>query len=226
MSKYTTEVRYICEYYAGFDESQEYPVNQIIDAALPKIFDFSFPIYAESHRTDLERKIIKNYYFREIGEETAALWKVKLDNKLNMIMPYYNQLYAIAAKDYDIFNDVDYIREGNRTGANASTDSSNTSAAGSAESWDLFSDTPQGSITDVSDQDYLTNARKVNGSNSNTENRSSSHSGSDSDEHYERIHGKMGTKSYSELVVAAREAVMNIDMMIVQECSDLFMNIY
>lgn len=226
MSKYTTQVRFICEQYAGYNESQNYPVNQIIEKALPKIFDFSFPIFAESHRKELERKIIKNYYFREIGEETVALWKFKLDNKLNLIMPYYNQLYALAAKDIDIFNDVDYIREGNRSGENSASDNSSGTSGGSAQSMDAYSDTPQGGLNDLDNLEYLANARKVTGSNSNSETHSAQHTGEDSEKHYERVYGKMGTKSYTELLMEAREAVLNIDLDIVKECSDLFMNIY
>ena len=149
-----------------------------------------------------------------------------MDEKLNLIMPKYNQLYAIEAKNYDLLNDVDYTREGTKAGQNASQDSSQTSNSGSATSWDLYSDTPQGAITDLESNTYLTNARKVNGSNSTSENRAGTHSGSDSENYTERVHGKMGGKSYAELIMQAREAIVNIDEMIVRECNDLFMNIY
>ena len=43
MSKYTTEVRYICEKYAGKDVSVDYnKVDEVIDAARPFIFDFNY----------------------------------------------------------------------------------------------------------------------------------------------------------------------------------------
>ena len=39
MSKYTTELRFICESLAGLTESKGYDdVNNIIEAAAPKIF--------------------------------------------------------------------------------------------------------------------------------------------------------------------------------------------
>ena len=227
MSKYTTEVRFICEQAAGLTESAGYrDMDRIIETAIPKIFDFSFPIYDESHRHDLEKKIIQTYYFREIGLETVALWKAFMAAKLNLIMPKYNQLYEIAAKRYDIFGDVDYIREGYRTGENAGSESSSASGSGSAESMNARSDTPQGGLSDLEDLEYLTEATKITGSNSNSESRSSSHSGTDRDDHYERVHGKQGSASYTSLVKEAREAVINIDEMIVRECADLFMNIY
>ena len=46
MSKYTTEVRFICEENAGMDHSEGYlSINQIITEAMPKVFDFEFPIF-------------------------------------------------------------------------------------------------------------------------------------------------------------------------------------
>ena len=46
MSKYTTELRFICETYAGLDESVGGDsVENVITNALPKLFNFSFPIF-------------------------------------------------------------------------------------------------------------------------------------------------------------------------------------
>ena len=63
MSKYTTEVRYICEYYASLSESADYTgINEIISKARNKIFSFDYPIFDESYREILETKILKRYY--------------------------------------------------------------------------------------------------------------------------------------------------------------------
>lgn len=57
-SKYTTEVRFICEQYAGVNESQGYSnVDDIVQKALPKIFDFNFPIFDENYRNVLCKKL-------------------------------------------------------------------------------------------------------------------------------------------------------------------------
>ena len=63
LSKYTTEVRYICETAANLTESKGYSyIDEILTAAAPKIFDFEFPIYDENYRSILEKKILKHYY--------------------------------------------------------------------------------------------------------------------------------------------------------------------
>ena len=229
MSKYTTELRFICESLTGLSESKGYnSVNDIIKAAAPKIFSFDFPIYDENHRLDLECLIIKHYYLREIGEETFGAWQLKLDDKLNMIMGKYNQMYELAdkKKTVDLFDDVDYTREGNKAGTNSFNNNSSANSSGSAGSVDAFSDTPQGALTDALSMDYLTNVRKVDGTNTGSESRTEAHSGNDAEEYRERVYGKQGGGSYLSLFREARDAIIDIDDLIVQECADLFINIY
>lgn len=94
MSKYTTEVRYICENYASLTESKGYNnIETILDNSWDKVFDFPFPIFSEAYREDLCKKILRHYYTREICEETVGLWKLRLNSRMNEIMPYYNKLY-------------------------------------------------------------------------------------------------------------------------------------
>lgn len=195
MSKYTTEVRYICETLAGLNESVGYAdVEQVIKNCLPKVFDFNFPIFDESYRSVLETKILRHYYTREIGLETVGLWKLKLSTKLNEIMPYYNKLYKSELIEFNPLYDVDLTRERkiegkgtkdtengeNRSGSNNTettqnndstvtetgdnkgttngtangTQNQNTNGNGT----NMYSDTPQGAITDLQAGRYLTNA--------------------------------------------------------------------
>ncbi len=108
MSKYTTEVRFICESLAGHTDSVGFDdVESVIEDALPYIFSFDFPIFDEEYRSVLETKIIRHYYTREIGLETYGLWKLKLQTKLNEIMPYYNKLYESELLKYNPLYDVD-----------------------------------------------------------------------------------------------------------------------
>lgn len=93
LSKYTTELRYICEKFADLDTSQGFSkVDDIVEKARHSIFE-KYPIFDESYRSILETKILKHFYTREIGFETVGLWLLKLNQKMNEIMPYYNQFY-------------------------------------------------------------------------------------------------------------------------------------
>ena len=108
MSKYTMQTRYVCENLIGVDESAGYEsVDSIVTQAAPLVFDFHFPIFDENYRLPLEKKILKHYYTREIGEETVGLWKLRLENKLNEIMPYYNRLYQSELITFNPLYDTD-----------------------------------------------------------------------------------------------------------------------
>lgn len=108
MSKYTTEVRFICEHSAGLPESVGYnSIDSVLDASREKVFDFDYPIFDEAYRVTLEKKILKHYYTREICCETVGLWKLFLNRKMNEIMPYYNQLYKSALIEFNPMYDID-----------------------------------------------------------------------------------------------------------------------
>lgn len=315
MSKYTTQVRFICETAAGLTESAGYKsVNEIIQMAIPKVFDFDFPIYDDAYRNVLCTKILKHYYTREIGAETVGLWKLWLDSKLNEIMPYYNQLYKSAMIEFDPMYDVNLTTEYNKKhdgtndttenssennsgnhsentngtnsesneGSNNEIDSGNnsetsggnsnetTEISGENISRNLFSDTPQGSLDNVENQTYLTNATKNMNEGSNTSDKdyeytgsktgeysdtknstysgtiSSEHSGTktseynnerditktdkvvikNTEEYLQTIKGKSGGVSYSKRLLEFRQTFINIDVMVIEELSSLFMNIW
>ena len=115
MGKYTTEVRYICETYAGLDESVGYDsIEEVVEKAYPKIFKTKeIPMFegeSDEHRALLFKKILLHYYTREIGYETVGLWKLKLNQKLMEIMPYYNQLYESELIKFDPLKNVDVTK--------------------------------------------------------------------------------------------------------------------
>lgn len=178
MSKYTTEVRYICETYAGLTESADMPrVDEIIELARSKIFDFDYPIFDEEYRQVLEHKILRHFYTREIGQETVGLWKLELDKKMNDIMPYYNQLYLSTQIEFNPLTDVSYERSGSESlSTSESTQSSLSTSESSSDSnsaqqydsmlpnsfeWNLEQDTPQNQLEGVADLEYLTRATKI-----------------------------------------------------------------
>lgn len=279
MSKYTTELRYICETEAGLSESVGYSkIKDVIAKAIPKIFDFDFPIFDENYRNVLETKILKHYYTREIGLETYGLWKLKLDTKLNEIMPFYNQLYKSALLEFNPLYEVDYSKTGNRdssgtrdntennnesydesTDTNESHDDSTTNSndgtltkGTTTTTTNYFSDTPQGAISNVIDGTYLTNATYNVTGNTGSDNTSNSGSAdsegssksknekdgsrrgsktsnsnlTDTESYLESVRGKMSSKSYSALLMEYRETFINIDMMLIEELSDLFFGLW
>lgn len=217
MSKYTTEVRFICEEKAGLLESVGYTsIDNVLNTAIPRIFDFPYPIFDENYRRVLEKKILKHYYTREISEESYGLWKLRLDTKLNEIMPYYNKLYNSELLEFNPLYTVNLTRDKNtdfdstRTGTENITDNTDTTNTGnysdtknsendltgnvsfegdnSNTNWDLYSDTPQGNITGIEEVTYLTTAKKNSDEGSST-------SSQDNTQHTESTESNSGTTS-------------------------------
>ena len=223
MSKYTTEVRFICETFSGLDESKGcFNINEIIEQSRSKIFSFDYPIFDEKYRGVLETKILKHYYTREIGLETVGLWLHKLDVKMNEIMPYYNQLYKSCLLEFNPFYNTDFTtkRDIKTNEIGNSTNETNTKT----KEWELYSDTPQGSIKNLENETYLTNATKNTG-DGNTLNKGETNVDNVQD-YLETVKGKVGGENYSSLLEQYRKTFLNIDMMIIDEVSDLFMNIW
>lgn len=275
MSKYTTEVRFICEFEAGLRKSAGFnDVDSILNASAPKIFSFDFPIFDENYRLVLEKQILRHYYTREICMETVGAWKLKLQDRLNLIMPKYNKLYESARLDFNPFYDVDLTTDhrgenhgssrsdssseyGSRdesTGSFSQSSETERSGSDSNDRWDLYSDTPQGGIQGIANaadpslanNAFLTNARHVIDSGENSDESESSSRGTNTgvktgtgssttgstgtvdntDAYLEKISGKRGHVTYSKMLQEYRETFINIDLMIVNELSDLFFGLW
>ena len=118
LSKYTLEVRNICESLVARSERAKFmDVNEVIKLARPNMFNFDYPKWDSEYNEMLEEKILRTYYMREIGVETYGLFKLRLQVKLNDIMPYYNKLYESEKLKFDPLKEIDlstvYTKEGN-----------------------------------------------------------------------------------------------------------------
>lgn len=276
MSKYTTQVRFICETSAHLLESAGFNnIEDILDKSWNKIFS-DFPIFDEEYRAELCKKILRHYYTREICCETVGRWKLFLDDKMRNIMPYYNQLYKSELLKIQPLVSVDrsITHEGkgsdskstHRSGTNSTqtnrtesgdksthrngTNSSQTNTAGNTDTWSYYSDTPQGGIEGIQNNEYLTNATHntgtdstgstLSGSNTDTEtenrtdkteskqdgssNENEVEEGKRDESYVDRVTGFEGNQS--EMLLKFRETFLNIDMMIIDELKDLFFAIY
>lgn len=85
MSEFTTELRFLEENWND------------------DVMFGNYPIFDESYRLALNRKIRDHYYFEEIGLETPARFCQRMRTKMQEIMPYYNQLYESQLKEIDPF---------------------------------------------------------------------------------------------------------------------------
>nr|DAH66975.1 MAG TPA: Lower collar protein [Caudoviricetes sp.] len=220
MSSYTTELRFICEQYSNLEQSRSGNVDKIIETAIPHIFDFDFPIFDISYKDILCKKILKHYYTREIGFETVGLWKLKLNTKLNEIMPYYNLLYneRKAVIDKDLLSDIVTTRESR--GTDNREYRRDTQSNSENVTRDMYSDTPQGALDNVENETYLTNASKT----TNSQNNTGSENGVDknNDMRNETVRTNFNGLTYLDIYERYVKAFKDIDLMIINDLNDLF----
>lgn len=218
MSKYTTQLRFICESILDLNESTKANgVTELIEKIWDKVFTFDFPIFDEAYRKELCVKILRHYWTREIGQETYGAWKIRLETKLCDIMPYYNQLYKSELLEFNPMFDVDLTRSGDRTNVGEVTGTD----TGESKTTDLFSDTPQNGLRDVESGEYLTSANVNNNDYSNRNNTNSN----SQESFWEKVQGR-SSRSGSRALIEFRKTFLNIDMLVIEELEPLFMQLW
>ena len=195
MSNYTTQLRYIIE--SGIDIGLR-----------------DYPIFDESYRDALNKKLIEHYYMDEIGSETLQLFIFRLNRNMCEIMPYYNQLYKSAQLEFDPLNGFNMVEITQGTeNSNAKANSAGTS---NGNGKNLFNDTPQNAIGggDILSQKYATSITL-----DETQTGTTSQSNSDSTRGRTETRTSKGSQYHnpSELLNSYRETLLNIDMMVIED---------
>ena len=205
-----------------------------------------YQLFDESHREKLNNKILAHYWYYEIGHETVDMFVFQLRIKLNEIMPYYNELYKSAAQEYSILDQFNVVNTSTQDGkqigttsvdnnvtanSEASQDSNNVNNAKSrAVGYEL----PQTRLS--GDENYGTNAQDSlssgdttsHSSGVNRENTTGSTLSKNDSTSKSQIESRSRGRQASgaQLVMEYRQAILNIDMMIIDELAELFMGLW
>ena len=213
MARFTTELRSILE--SGFDLNLR-----------------DYPIFDENYREKLNTKIIEHYYFREIGFEVAELFSRMLNRRMNEIMPLYNQMYESELLKFDplVTNDMKTIST-TQGESNAKTDTTSDRVSSQDTKSNLTQahhDTPMGILTNPLDGKYATNMdaserlEDVSATNNDVGSTNTDSTATTNEE----THVKGYTGSPSALINEFRSSFLNIDMLVIDSLSDLFMSLW
>lgn len=206
-------------------------------------------------KTAFQQKILDHYRFRQIGQETVGRWLHYFRSRIREIMPYYVQLYEFEAKWWNIEDPLEsynltetFQQESSGSGTQTSSgssentsESSGTSSAnktGTADHERRFSDTPQGSIENL--DNYMSEATRENTDTTEGTSEQSTGTatvtGSDSSEsssqntgstsHTLTRRGNIGVQPLGTEVKNIRDAFINIDLMVINDLKDLFLQVY
>ena len=183
---------------------QTLELRQIIESGI-KIFDFEYP---KIKIPTFEDDFCRHFYFRQIGAETIARWKFMLQDKLNLIAGYYNDLIDSSKIDFDYLSDYEMTTTKTSEVENSGTNTATTSTEGetgttvtdkgssktdmshglkvdtTSSSTDSNnetikqSDTPMSKVSNLTDG-YLTNVSQTTGNNTTSGTNSVTNSGTD-----------------------------------------------
>ena len=212
------------------------------------VFTFDYEFYSDNvqDKETFEKLFVSHFYFREIGFETPERFKLKLQSKLNLIMPYYRQL---ALTEWDKVRSIEQMMEsknltettehiqsiqGNsETQSNQSSSSNatqNTSSSNESKASNLADGVSQSTLTDA----YLTASGKTEQTD-NTQTESSGTgsqtlTGNNEQQLTEKTtftsNGDIGIQTPAYAIAEWRKIIININQMIINECEDLFLKIY
>lgn len=225
MSKYTTELRYICESLAGDTESADgNNVEVIILRSIPHIFTSTINIVDENTTHNFKRDFLRHFYFREIGFETFGLFKVRLNEKLVLNQDYYSKLILAQLKLEEPDKTGTKIKKGHkkdaqneeRKGTNIDTIKNNEISK--------FSDTPQGGLSGLLNDTYLTTATNNTADNKNTHTIDEINKNT-VDNNYEETETGV-SESMADLVIKYENAIKSAELQIFNDLEELFMGVW
>lgn len=207
MSKYTIMIKDIVNSYNDTTDLKK--IDEKLEVARKYIFDFEYPVIDDTTKARIEKAILKHYYYREIAFETVGMFKIKLNDRLNLIMSRYNSLYE--KQDLNVSPYVNsYLKETGTSNNSNNTDVKN-------EDWQTTSDTPRGILDGLKEGKYSSMAvYNENKDNTNTTGNSS----------YERNVESLNGMTYADAFRNYFDNIISIDEELVNEFSDLFMVIW
>ena len=157
---------------------------EMVDNPLAPIFNFNYEFYCDDLevKKKFEEKFINHYWLHEIGCETPARWNQMLKSRLNLIMPYYRQLYQteLASQNINFLLNKDlretFIREIDTENQLSGTNTTNQNSLGT----NSFSQTGSTNSTNSMSQSATsssTNSTEQNGTTTNTHKESAINDG-------------------------------------------------
>ena len=224
MASYTIKLRDVCALYTREEVESWFKSYNISDYLLPdqKAKLEEFPNIWNKDR--LAKKIVDNYYMREIGFETPALFQHYAKIEMEKIMEEMLPLIYTTAISYDPLINVNYTEEFQRTASQEGT--SNSSSNNDANALNIVSDTPQGQISknDILSGKYASGTTaSENAVNINDETNQEQSSTEQYTKHFTGNQGISAT--YQAMIKQFRENIVACDAEIIERLNDLFMGL-
>lgn len=194
------------------------------------LFDFDYDFYSDDIKIKhkFEQQFIDNYMFYEIGFETVFRFKHALKTKLNNIMTIYKQLYEsqLRCQDIDFMLNKDLREEFERSIEGNVSSISTLNSSDNQITMNKESNIENGNASLSLEKGSLTNVGENNLNIKSDSNNTNEGLTNQKEKTILISKGNIGITSSAELLEKWRKTFININLMIIEECEDLFMRIY
>lgn len=103
----TSSIQDILMMYVWEDDLELNSRDEIVAHAQPKLFNFDYPLYDSNLKETFEKDFIRHFYTREIGSESIALFKLRLQDYLYLNHEKWQRLYQNVDEDINPFTNID-----------------------------------------------------------------------------------------------------------------------
>ena len=232
MGKYTMQLREIIDLY-NRDEIENWFKDYELSHYLTPSQINTIETANIWNKDRLASKIVDNFYMREIGQETPALFKLYVKNTMAQIMEKYLPLIYSASIEYDPLINVDYSEQFTRniTGNSENSGTSNSNSLSNSNGLNINNETPQTNITRQElDRGIYASSVSQSDTNSNIEDNTNTNSNSNSstdEEYIKRVKGNSGVSATAQKMIEQfRDNIITIDKDIINELNVLFMGVF
>lgn len=235
MATFTTRLKDFIESFTDYRNFKE-TTDKKIETGMPYLFSFKYDFYSQldADKIEFQKQFIRHFYMHEIGFETIGLFKMRLRDKLDLIMPRYKELYmAQNLLDEKLLENINiHDSENEKTNTTKENSENGTSrvenkATIETNSQGIQSDSPQ---TTYANNDYASGLnRERDKSDTDATINSTITKNADNTEDFTRGVAKTSVGwngSKSEEISKYRELIISLNEQIFKECEDLFMQVY
>lgn len=225
MASYTIQLRKVCDLYSREDVESWFKSYDINDYLLPDQVAQIEQFPNIWNKDKLAKKIVDNYYMREIGFETPALFRHYAKIEMEKIMEEMLPLIYTTAISYDPLINVNFTEEFTRTASQEGT--SNSSSNNDATALNVVSDTPQGQIN----KQEILNGKYASGTTASENavniNDETNQNQSSQEQYTKHFMGNQGiSATYQAMIKQFRENIVACDKEIIERLNVLFMGLY
>lgn len=183
----------------------------------------AYPIHRAEYREHLNGVIFNQYMNEEIGHESDSMFRAAMRRVMNLNMPTFIKLYKTVELDYPMLTtmDITTMSHGENSQTAKSTGTSEQGSTSKSGTRAISSEFPQTMLAD--DSDYATAGADTNAT---TEGAGTSSETGES-ENLSVGDNTSNTSGYQghapALIEAYRASIINVDLMVVDSLSELFM---